>query len=142
MPADQLEVLCAMKLAIEQGDWDAEEDAVTSALSLEPKAQADALNQLLLLPGHRQHQAVTFAIQQLGHPSSVPCIRQVLANGFQMFDYTCSETGAIAKWFSHALAKIHTPEAIALIREHAESGHPEVAAEMSYRLGRLASESG
>ncbi len=54
-----------------------------------------------------------------------------------MLEYTCSEPGVIAKWFSHALADINTPESIALIKEIATSGKPEVAEEMAYRLRRL-----
>ena len=73
----------------------------------------------------------------LRSPSSIPYIRQVLAGGFLMLEYTCSEPGVIAKWFSHALADINTPEAISVIREFAGSSDPGVAEEMAYRLKRL-----
>ncbi|MCC8505261.1 hypothetical protein ACE8C3_04020, partial [Xanthomonas euvesicatoria pv. euvesicatoria] len=88
-------------------------------------------------PGHELHQEITREIQLLRRPSSVTYIRQVLANGFQMFEYTCSEPGVIAKWFSHALADIDTPESIAVIEEFAKCSDPEIAEEMTYRLRRI-----
>lgn len=54
-----------------------------------------------------------------------------------MFEYTCSEPGVIAKWFSHALADIDTPESIAVIEESAKCSDPEIAEEMTYRLRRI-----
>ncbi|WP_223572502.1 hypothetical protein [Xanthomonas citri] len=54
-----------------------------------------------------------------------------------MFEYTCSEPGVIAKWFSHALADIYTPESIAVIEEFAKCSDPEIAEEMTYRLRRI-----
>ena len=131
-------ILCEMAAAIEKNDWEASYDLVCLTQAIDdPEVRADAHNRLLLMPGHKHHQAVTMAIQQLRSPSSVPYIRQVLAEGFQMFEYTCSEIGVIAKWFSHALASINTAESIALIKEYACSNDPEIAEEMAYRLTRL-----
>lgn len=51
--------------------------------------------------------------------------------------HTNSEQGVIAKWFSHALASIGTPEAIELIKEFAKCDDAGIAEEMNYRLRRL-----
>lgn len=132
------EVLAAMVAAIANDDWPASCDALHRARSVvDPEVRADILNNLLLMPGHKLHQEVSREIQSLRAPSSVPYIRRVLAGGFDMFEYTCSEPGVIAKWFSHALANIGTPEAIAVIEEFAGSKDREVADEMAYRLRRL-----
>ncbi len=105
-----------MAAAIEEDDWDASSDLVYLTETIDdPEVRVDVLNSLLMMPGHKHHQAVTMKIQQLGSPLSVPYIRQVLADGLQMFEYTFSEVGVIAKWFSHALASINTAESIALI---------------------------
>lgn len=131
-------ILCEMADAVARDDQEAAYDLLDLTLRIvEPDERAAALNQLLVMPGHRLHQAITRQIQALRCPSSVAFIRQVLDGGLHMFDYTCSEPGVIAKWFSHALADIGTPEAVALIREFAARGEPEVAEEMAYRLRRL-----
>jgi hypothetical protein len=131
-------ILREMAVAIAESDWQASYALLDLARTIGDREQrADVLNNLLVMPGHELHQEVTREIQKLRSPSSVPYIRQVLANGFRMFDYTCSEPGVIAKWFSHALADINTPESIALIKEFTGSSDPEVAEEMAYRLGRL-----
>jgi hypothetical protein len=133
-------ILCEMAVAIEKDDWEASYDLVCLTQTIDdPEVRADVLNQLLVMPGHKHHQAVTMEIQQLRSPLSVPYIRQILAEGFQMFQYTCSEVGVIAKWFSHALASINTAESIAVIEEYAHANNPEIAEEMAYRLTRLRS---
>lgn len=132
------EVLAAMAAAIANDDWRSSYDALNRARSAaDPDIRADILNHLLVMPGHGLHQEVTREIQSLRAPSSVQYIRRVLAEGFEMFEYACSESGVIAKWFSHALADIGTPEAIAVIEEFAGSSDREVADEMAYRLRRL-----
>lgn len=127
-----------MAAAVACLDFEATEDVVTSARTVEPvSARAEFLNRLRLMTSHEVHQLVTREIQELRSPTSVPFIRQVLERGFAPFAYTCSEPGVIAKWFSHALADINTPESIALIREFADSADEGVADEMRYRLERL-----
>ena len=131
-------ILREMALAIAQSDWEASHDLLDLIRTVsQPVDRAEILNELLVMPGHKLHQEVTREIQLLRSPSSVPYIRQVLQGGFQMLEYTCSEPGVVAKWFSHALADIRTPESIALIKEVATSGEPEIAEEMAYRLRRL-----
>lgn len=132
-------ILGEMASAIGERDWDAWNTLLWMARAIEDQAvKADVLNALLVMPGHELHQAVTFEIQQLKSPTSVPCIRSVLEGGFGFLAYTWSEDEVIAKWFSHALAEIGTPEAIELIREYSVSGNAGVAKEMTYRLRRLA----
>ena len=131
-------VVREMGVAIAGGDWEATYALLHLTRSIsELDERADILKNLLVMLGHELHQEVTREIQQLRSPSSVPYIRQMLKDGFQMLAYTCSESGVIAKWFSHALADINTPESISLIREYAASGDLEIAEEMAYRLRRL-----
>jgi hypothetical protein len=127
-----------MAVAIEEQDWDAWQTLFGMACSISSyDVKAAALNELLLMPGHELHQEVTREIQLFAHPSSVVAIRKILEQGFSMFEYTCSEDGVIAKWFSHALASIGTPEAIDVIKQFAQSSNDEVAAEMKYRLEKI-----
>jgi HEAT repeat protein len=131
-------VLREMDAAIAEGNWQASCALLGLTRTIDdPETKADVLNSLLVMPGHKLHQEVAREIQELRSPSSVPYIRQVLSDGIHILEYTCSEPGVIAKWFSHALADINTPESIALIREFAGSSQSEVAEEMAYRLRRL-----
>jgi hypothetical protein len=131
-------ILDQMATAVGEGDWEAWDTLLSMARYIEsPEVKADVLNCLLVMPGHEVHQAVTMQIQILRSPSSVPYIQTVLEGGFDFLEYTASEDEVIAKWFSHALAKIGTPEAIELIKEFAISNNAGIAKEMSYRLGRL-----
>lgn len=128
-------ILAEMEIANDSRDWDAWNTLLRMAASIrDPAVKAETLNALLVMPGHELHQAVTKEIQRLKSPTSVPFIRSMLASGFDMLKYTSSEPQAIAKWFSHALARINTPEAIAVISEYAGSSDTGVAGEMAYRL--------
>lgn len=97
----------------------------------------ELLHELLHDDRHQRHQAVVRALQLRRDPTSVAELRRALQRGFDRLAYTCSEHGVIAKWFSHALADIGTPEAIAVLEAFAQSPDDQVAAEMRYRLGRL-----
>ncbi|ENW03768.1 hypothetical protein [Acinetobacter beijerinckii] len=97
-----------------------------------------ALNEFLLLDGHFSHQMIRKELQDIGHPSSVVIIFKILEQDFKRFKYTASDDGAIAKWFSHALADIGTDEAFELLRKYAKSENREIANEMQYRLRRIA----
>jgi len=121
-------------------DWDTWQVLFRMACSIGSyDIKAAALNQLLLTPGHELHQEVTREIQHLAHPSSVQAIRRVFEHGFAMFEYTCSEDGVIAKWFSHALASIGTPDAIDAIKQLSKSPNEEVSREMKHRLEKIRS---
>ena len=63
----------------------------------------DLKNHLLVVPGHRHHQEIAKELQRIADPSTVPFVARVLAGGFHELDYTCSESSAIAKWFSWLL---------------------------------------
>jgi hypothetical protein len=133
------EIIAGMIIANKTQDWAAWERLFDATCSIQdPALKADVLHHLLVMPGHEFHQHVTMEIQQMKSPSSILYIRAVLADGFAFLAYTCSEDEAIAKWFSHALASIGTPEAIALIKEFAATGNAGVAREMSYRLRQSA----
>lgn len=98
------------------------------------KRYLNILNQLLIIPHHWRHQEITKTIQDIGDPSSVPYIRKALESNFDYLKYTASESSAIAKWFSWALYKIGTKEAIELIREYTQSNDAGIREEMIYRL--------
>lgn len=137
-PAIKNHLLDQMAAAIAADDWEAAETCLglTEAIK-DIGLRAEVLNGMLAMPGHELHQQVAMDIQQLKSPSSVAVIEAVLESGFDYLQYTCSEDEVIAKWFSHALASIGTPDAIALIRKFAASGNAGIASEMQYRLQRL-----
>ena len=81
----------------------------------------DILNELLIDPNHHLHQETARALQELKSPSSIPYIERVLKTHFDYLSYTCSESAAIAKWFSHLLADIGTTEAISMIELYAKT---------------------
>ncbi len=97
----------------------------------------DILNKLLLNPNHKSHQYVARLLQTIASPTSVPYVKKVLESGFDYLDYTCSESGVIAKWFSWILASIGTDEAIALMKEYSMSDDEGIRDEMLYRLNKI-----
>ncbi len=128
-------ILAEMLVANARLDWEAWNTLLRMASAIvDPVVKADTLNALLVMPDHQMHQAVAMEIQELESASSVPYIRSVLAGGFGMLEYASSDSETLAKWFSHALARINTPEAIALMREYAQSSDAGIAREMNYRL--------
>jgi hypothetical protein len=131
-------VLAEMAVASNENQWKTWITLLSIVRNIDdPHIKADTLNHLLVMPEHQIHQEVTMEIQALKHPSSVPYIRSMLESEFRILDYSCSEPEAIAKWFSHALASINTPEAIAVIQEYVQSRCAAVASEMAYRLSQI-----
>ncbi|HLP19631.1 MAG TPA: hypothetical protein VK174_04990 [Chitinophagales bacterium] len=102
----------------------------------------DLINDLLLFPHHHRHQEITRLIQQAQSASSIEFIRKALLTNFDYLQYTCSDDGPIAKWFSHALFDIGTEEAINVIREFAQSPNEEIRFEMNYRLEKTNQKAG
>jgi len=131
-------VVAEIKNAIEKKDIEELELAISLIWLSEPDKQfTDILNELLINRNHRSHQFVTKTIQDIKSPSSVPFIRQVLQSNFDFLEYTCSESDAIAKWFSWALYSIGTEEALEVMREYSKSEDEGIRKEMIYRLGKL-----
>lgn len=131
-------VLDEMALAIIDLDWEAWYALLSMTRSIpNEEIRADTLNNLLMMPGHKLHQEVTREIQLLKSASSAPFIRKVLQGGFAFLEYTGSEDEVIAKWFSHALADIDTPDAIDVIEEFSHSTNVGIAKEMTYRLAQI-----
>ena len=97
----------------------------------------DIYNELVLVKEHRNHQELVWKIQQLKDPSSVPFLQKALATGFDYLKYTCSDSDAIAKWFSHALFQIGTPEAIQVLKDFSLSEDEGISKEMKYRLAKV-----
>jgi HEAT repeat protein len=124
-------------IASEANDSDAGDTLFELACQLSEPIKLEILHALLLTPGHRFHQQTAKALQEIASPSSIPTLLAALENGFANFRYTGSDNVVIAKWFSHALAGIGTPEAIAVIERFAQSDNEGVSSEMKYRLKRL-----
>jgi hypothetical protein len=95
------------------------------------------LNRLLLHKNHKKHQFITRCIQDLKSPTSISFIQKALETNFDYLQYTCSEEVVIAKWFSHALAKIGTKEAINLMKFYSKSENEGIKTEMMYRLNKI-----
>jgi HEAT repeat protein len=128
-------VLSEIEQAILKGDEDTLEKAIQLMwFSSRNIDYIDILNRLLLVPFHRSHQSITKVIQDIRSPSSVPFIRKVLESNFEYLAYTCSESGVIAKWFSWALYRIGTKEAIDLMKEFTQVEDEGIRDEMLYRL--------
>jgi pantothenate kinase len=100
------------------------------------------LNQLLVNKNHKKHQFITRCIQDLKSPTSISFIQKALETNFDYLQYTCSEDIVIAKWFSHALAKIGTTEAINLMKFYTKSENEGIKTEMMYRLNKLKNSTG
>lgn len=81
---------------------------------------------------------ITKELQALAHPSSVAIIARILEQDFKRFEYTASDDGVIAKWFSHALADMGTLDAMAVLKRYAQSQNQDIAQEMQYRLRKIA----
>jgi hypothetical protein len=118
------------------GDEEAIYDWVSSQLSSAVEVDLELLHELLHDGRHCQHQAVVRALQMRRDGRSVEHLAAALDGGVERFAYTCSEAGVIAKWFSHALFDIGTPEAFRVLHMYAASAEPEIAEEMQYRLAK------
>lgn len=95
------------------------------------------LNDLLIEPGHRQHQLIARILQSAKDPSTIPFIRKALESNFDYLQYTCSEPEVIAKWFSWLLSSIGTEEAISLMEEYTKCPNEGISSEMKYRLAKI-----
>ena len=95
------------------------------------------LNELLVSPGHEEHQQVAKLLQNIKSPSTIPFVRKALESNFDYLEYTCSDSNAIAKWFSWLLFSIGTEDAINLIKEYTKSTDKGIRKEMIYRLSKV-----
>jgi hypothetical protein len=95
------------------------------------------LNMLLVAPNHISHQRIARELQIVKDPSTVPYVRHALAKGFDYLEYTCSESNAIAKWFSWILFAIGTEEAIQVMKDYSKASDDGVRGEMLYRLKKV-----
>jgi hypothetical protein len=92
------------------------------------------LNSLLVSKVHHHHQRVTRALQHRRDAGTIPFVRQALEAGFAHLQYTASEDGVIAKWFSWLLSDIGTDGALEMLQKFSKHSNAAVAAEMRYRL--------
>lgn len=95
------------------------------------------LNKLLTAPFHRNHQEIAMTLQRIKSPTTIPFVRTALESNFNYLSYTCSESGAIAKWFSWILSEINTKESWSLIEEFSHSKDEGIRLEMLYRLKKI-----
>jgi hypothetical protein len=101
-------------------------------------AFVDVLNELLINPDHRRHQEIAKKLQDYApSPTTVPFVRKILESNFDYLEYTCSESGSIAKWFSYLLSYIGTQEAVELMKEYCNSEDEGIREEMLYRLNKF-----
>lgn len=107
-------------------------------LSGDIASYVDILNELLVNPNHRKHQEIARTLQEVApSPSTVPFVRKALESSFDYLEYTCSDSDAIAKWFSWLLYSIGTTEAINLMKEYSHSSDEGIRNEMLYRLKKV-----
>lgn len=131
-------IISETEAAIPKRDWERWCALLQMSYFIEDEQiQAETLGNLLLMPGHDRHQEITRDMQDLGHPASIPYIGKMLETQYAFLTYTCSEDQVITKWFSHALADIGTPEAIAMMCKFALSPNRGIARGMRYRLQRI-----
>jgi hypothetical protein len=97
----------------------------------------ELLNELLITKGHKRHQLIAKILQDVKSPSTIPFARRALESNFDYLEYTCSDSDAIAKWFSWLLFSIGTEDAIELIREYTQSADDGISEEMIYRLSKI-----
>ncbi len=132
-------VMQSIEAAMESADAEALDEAVVWIWRTEdPNAFIDILNELMIRPMHRSHQAIVKMLQfQFPSPKSIPFVRRALASNFDYLEYTGSDSDAIAKWFSWLLYAIGTEEAIEEMRAFSYSADQGIANEMRYRLQKI-----
>ncbi len=138
----EIEDVNFVKRVIEEAIESGKEESIRRAMNLmwlqkDHEKFIDELNILLLNPNHRSHQVITKKIQDLKSPKSIPFIKKELQSNFDYLEYTCSDSGVIAKWFSWALFSIGTKEAIELIEAYTKSEDEGVRNEMLYRHNKV-----
>jgi HEAT repeat protein len=132
-----------LREALDSCDSELLEEVIEALTAAAERVEAvEMLNALLVLPNHRCHQKVARALQKIRSPSTIPFVRRVLEGNLAFLDYTCSESGTVAKWFSWILADIGTPDAIALMRDLLSSEDPGIREEMQYRLDKISRRTG
>jgi len=130
-----LNYLCS---AIEAGDKGRVYLALEVALQSEGAETAACLCEMLLVREHDRHQELVRQLQLMAEASAVPYLVEALnSNLDHMVEYNGSGSGVVAKWFSHALFDIGTPEAIEALKALSAHSDTEVRDEMAYRLTRL-----
>jgi len=124
--------------AIEAGDKGRVYLALEVALQSEGTETAVCLCEMLLVREHDRHQELVRELQLMAEPSAVPYLVKALnSNLSHMVEYNGSGSGVVAKWFSHALLDIGTPEAIEALKALSVHSDTEVRDEMAYRLTKL-----
>ena len=128
----------AIRTAIETGNQEEIEMTISLIwLTGNTSGFLGLLNELLILPNHQSHQRIARTLQEIASPSTIPFVQRALETNFDYLEYTCSESRAIAKWFSWLLYAIGTKEAIDLIEIYSHSVDDGVKSEMRYRLNKV-----
>jgi hypothetical protein len=128
-----------MEAAIQSADHNRIQITIPLILfSADIRLFVDLLNELLINPNHISHQEIAKTLQDIApSPTTVPFVRKALETNFEYLEYTCSDSDAIAKWFSWLLYSIGTDEAINLMKEYSNSTNEGIANEMRYRLNKI-----
>jgi len=127
-----------MEAAIKTGDSDEIQMTISLIwLAGDHYRFLDLLNELLINPNHQGHQTIGRALQEIANPATIPFVQKALDTNFDYLEYTCSETSAIAKWFSWLLYAIGTKEAVDVIKKYSLSANTGIKEEMLYRLKKI-----
>lgn len=131
-------LLSSLRSAIEAGDENRVHLVLEVALQYEGIEKATCLGEMLLIRQHYRHQELVRELQRMAEPSAVPYLVSALnSNLDHMVEYNGSGSGVVAKWFSHALFDIGTPESIEALRVLSAHSDAEIRKEMTYRLTKL-----
>ena len=127
-----------IKYALESKDEELIERSIFLMwFSTDLKDFIDELNTLLVNPYHISHQVIAKHLQDLKGPKSIPFVEIALNSKFDYLSYTCSNSDAIAKWFSWILFSIGTNEAVDLMKDFVNSKDEGIKNEMIYRLKKV-----
>lgn len=136
MKEDTIEV--EVRNAIQDNNSDQIEVSISNLLASETISNyTELLNELLIDPNHYNHQEIAKTLQEIKSPTTIPFVKKALESNFNYLDYTCSDSDAIAKWFSWILFSIGNNDAIALIEEYTNSADEGISNEMKYRLNKI-----
>jgi hypothetical protein len=105
-----------------------------------PDGIFDVVHQLLLEPWHTRHEDMVSMLQYHRNPSSVRVLREVISlkPHLEYLDY--DDYGAFYKKCLWALQAIGTEDALAVIKDCAESEDAALREQAAYRLKRIHSE--
>jgi len=97
-------------------------------------AMLDTLHRLILAPWHYRYEDLIHTLQKLKHPASVPIIKAAMQKRYDYLESYGTGTQQFISQCGYALVSIGTDEALAVIKELAQSNDPILQAEMLNHL--------